>query len=90
MATSFQNVKNNAYTTLAEALVDLGWLPHPQQVGQSGKTVAPTLYFALGISGAVQHLVGMTSSDIIVAIALIKSDDRSVRTIGYIYSVLIN
>ena len=52
----------------SRALIDLGWLPHPQQVGQSGKTVAPTLYFALGISGAIQHLVGMTSADTVIAI----------------------
>ncbi|TXT56433.1 MAG: Electron transfer flavoprotein subunit alpha [Candidatus Thorarchaeota archaeon] len=49
-------------------IVDLGWLPPTQQVGQSGRTICPKLYFALGISGAIQHTAGMSTSDIIVAI----------------------
>ena len=49
-------------------IVDLGWLPPTQQVGQSGRTVCPKLYFALGISGAIQHVAGMSSADYIVAI----------------------
>ena len=76
----------------SRASVDAGWIDHAYQVGQTGTTVKPKIYFACGISGAIQHVAGMQNSGLIVAINTNENapifDIADIGIVGDLYKVL--
>ncbi len=73
--------KIGATLSVSRPIVDAGWMPSARQVGQSGKTVKPKVYLALGISGAVQHLAGMSKADTIIAVN--RDPDAPIFTVAH-------